>query len=89
MPSLHLSLKVRPVILRIRYSLKWKSGMSTTPPGLSHVHGDRWNPPRGAVGASRGACQAAFHHLTAFLVNWRCPRELEGCQSDSHLQEGS
>ena len=33
--------------------------------------------------------QAAFHHLSAFLINWRGPGRLQTCQHDSHLQEGS
>jgi len=32
--------------------------------------------------------KAAFHHLSAFLVNQRGPRGLEVCQCDSHLNEG-
>jgi len=51
MPSLHLSLKDRPVILRVLYLEAWDGEQNkplskfrwkqrpTTPPGLSQVHG--------------------------------------------------
>ena len=58
----------------------------TTPSGLSQDRGARWNPPKGAVGASRGDYLATFCHLSVFLVNWRGLRGLEACQCDSHLQ---
>jgi len=40
------------------------------------VHGVGWDPPEDAEGAGGGNCQAAFHHLSAFLVNWMGPRGL-------------
>ena len=37
--------------------------------------------------ACGGDSQAAFHHLSAFLVNQRSPRGLESCPMYFHLQE--
>ena len=47
---------------------------------LSQVHGARWDPPESAEGAGGHDCQAAFHHLSVFLVDWRGSRELDTCQ---------
>jgi len=58
------------------------------PPGHLEVYGARWDPPKSAEGAGRGACQATLHHLSAILANWGGPRWLEACQCDAHLQAG-
>jgi len=54
---------------------RWKQ-RSTISPGLPQVHGSGWDPPKGSEGARKGDYQAAFHPLSAFLLNWRDPRGL-------------
>ena len=89
MPSLHLSLKDRPVILRVLYLEAWDGEQNkplskfrwkqrpTTPPGLSQVHGARWDS-KGAEGAGRGDFQVTFHHLSVVLVNQERSQKIGG-----------
>jgi len=44
---------------------------------------------QGAKKADGGDSQAAFHHLSAFLVSWGGHGGLEACECDPHLQKGS
>jgi len=84
MSSLCLSLKVKSVILGVLSLLSWKSETGSrinppqletyTSPGLSQVHGVRWDPLKGTGETGGHHSYATFHHLSIILVNQISPK---------------